>query len=211
MVAVAIFSADPVLRRNLEQLPRDEPALVLVGIFDQTSSFPERVSRDRVDVLLADAPTQELLAEYRGRYGRIALIVLLDGRDNEEIVRALSAGARAVLDRSASRNEIIAAVKAVTAGLVVVAPQLLATLFNEGPFAHDSLNANDVGRARLTPRELEVLAAMADGASNKVIARRLGISFHTAKFHVAAILAKLDADSRTEAVAKAAQLGVVML
>jgi DNA-binding NarL/FixJ family response regulator len=63
----------------------------------------------------------------------------------------------------------------------------------------------------LTRRELEVLAAMADGASNKAIARRLGISFHTAKFHVAAILAKLDADSRTEAVAKAAQLGLVML
>jgi DNA-binding NarL/FixJ family response regulator len=65
--------------------------------------------------------------------------------------------------------------------------------------------------APLTPRELEVLAAMADGASNKVIARRLGISFHTAKFHVAAILAKLDADSRTEAVARAAHLGLVML
>jgi DNA-binding NarL/FixJ family response regulator len=65
--------------------------------------------------------------------------------------------------------------------------------------------------APLTSRELEVLAAMADGASNKAIARRLGISFHTAKFHVAAILAKLDADSRTEAVARAAHLGLVML
>jgi hypothetical protein len=51
MVAVAIFSTDPALRRNLEQLPRDEPAVVLVGIFDQPSSFPEPV-----DVLLADAP-----------------------------------------------------------------------------------------------------------------------------------------------------------
>jgi DNA-binding NarL/FixJ family response regulator len=65
--------------------------------------------------------------------------------------------------------------------------------------------------APLTSRELEVLGAMADGASNKAIARRLGISFHTAKFHVAAILAKLDADSRTEAVARAAHLGLVML
>ena len=63
----------------------------------------------------------------------------------------------------------------------------------------------------LTARERDVLAALAAGASNKVIARRLGISFHTAKFHVAAILAKLDADSRTEAVAKAAHLGLVML
>jgi DNA-binding NarL/FixJ family response regulator len=211
MVAVAIFSTDPILRRNLKRLPRDEPAVVLVGIFDQPSSFPEPVSRDRVDVLLADTPTQELLAEYRGRNRGIALVVLLDGTEKEDIVRALSAGARAVLDRSASHNEIIAALKAVTAGLIVVAPQLLTTLFNEAPFADALSRVNDAGHARLTSRELEVLAAMADGASNKVIARRLGISFHTAKFHVAAILAKLDADSRTEAVAKAAQLGLVML
>ena len=211
MVAVAIFSTDPVLRRNLEQLPRDEPAVVIVGIFDQPSSFPELVNRDCVDVLLADVPTQELLAEYRAGPDPIPLVVLLEGADSEEAVRALNAGARAVLDRSASRHEIIAAIKAVSAGLVVVAPQLLATLFNEAPFADDLFKANGAGRARLTRRELEVLAAMADGASNKAIARRLGISFHTAKFHVAAILAKLDADSRTEAVAKAAQLGLVML
>ena len=70
---------------------------------------------------------------------------------------------------------------------------------------------NGAGPARLTPRELEVLTAMADGASNKAIARRLDISVHTAKFHVAAILAKLNADSRTEAVTRAAQLGLVML
>jgi DNA-binding NarL/FixJ family response regulator len=67
------------------------------------------------------------------------------------------------------------------------------------------------GAEALTTRELEVLAAMADGASNKTIARRLGISFHTVKFHVASILEKLDADSRTEAVAAAARRGLVML
>ena len=67
------------------------------------------------------------------------------------------------------------------------------------------------GETGLTPREIELLAAMADGASNKMIARRLGISFHTVKFHVASILAKLDADSRTEAVAQVARLGLVML
>ena len=92
-----------------------------------------------------------------------------------------------------------------------MAPRLLATLFNEAQFTDALSNANDAGHARLTPRELDVLAAMADGASNKAIAHRLGVSFHTAKFHVAGILAKLDADSRTEAVAKAAQLGLVML
>jgi two-component system, NarL family, response regulator YdfI len=209
MVAVAIFSADPVLRRNLEQLPRDDPALVIVGMVDQPSSVRELVNRNLIDVLLVDAPTRELLAEYRAGRDRIALVVLLDGASAEDTARALSAGARAVLDRSASRNEIIAAIKAAIAGLVVVPANIL--VIPEAPLADDLLKADGSGHARLTRRELEVLAAMADGASNKAIARRLGISFHTVKFHVAAILAKLDADSRTEAVAKAAQLGLVML
>ena len=211
MVAIAIFSADPVLRRNLEQLPRDDPVLVIVGMVDQPSSVRELVNRNLIDVLLVDAPTRELLAEYRAGRDRIALVVLLDGASTEDTARALSAGARAVLDRSARRNEIIAAINAAIAGLVVVPANILVTLLPEAPLADDLLKADGAGPARLTRRELEVLGAMADGASNKAIARRLGISFHTAKFHVAAILAKLDADSRTEAVAKAAQLGLVML
>jgi DNA-binding NarL/FixJ family response regulator len=58
---------------------------------------------------------------------------------------------------------------------------------------------------------MAVLMAMADGLSNKEIARRLGVSFHTVKFHVASILEKIEADTRTEAVIKAAQVGLVML
>jgi DNA-binding CsgD family transcriptional regulator len=63
----------------------------------------------------------------------------------------------------------------------------------------------------LTPRELEVLALLAEGASNKLIARRLGISVHTAKYHVASLLEKLDAVSRTDVVAHAARIGVLHL
>lgn len=78
--------------------------------------------------------------------------------------------------------------------------------------AHDTLEIGDeVPKSTLTPREIEVLRALADGASNKEIARALGISFHTAKFHVAAILEKLGATTRTEAVTKGARLGLVMI
>ena len=63
----------------------------------------------------------------------------------------------------------------------------------------------------LTPRELEVLNLVAEGASNKTIARRLGISVHTAKFHVGSLLDKLDATGRTDAVTHAARLGVIQL
>lgn len=65
--------------------------------------------------------------------------------------------------------------------------------------------------ATLTSRELQVLALLAEGASNKVIARRLGISVHTAKFHVGSVLDKLDAVGRTDAVAHAARLGLIHL
>jgi DNA-binding CsgD family transcriptional regulator len=72
-----------------------------------------------------------------------------------------------------------------------------------------SVEANP--EAPLTPRELEVLTLLAEGASNKVIARRLGISVHTAKFHVGQVLDKLDATGRTDAVAHAARQGVIHL
>ncbi|MFB9266863.1 response regulator transcription factor [Bradyrhizobium erythrophlei] len=67
------------------------------------------------------------------------------------------------------------------------------------------------GDFELTPRELDVLALLAEGASNKMIARRLGISVHTAKFHVGSLLDKLDATGRTDAVAHAARRGVINL
>ncbi len=65
--------------------------------------------------------------------------------------------------------------------------------------------------AGLSPRELDVLGLIAEGASNKVIARRLAISVHTVKFHIASLLDKLDAQGRAEAVAQAARLGAIKL
>lgn len=210
-MAIAIFSADPILRRSLEQLLREDPAITVVGVADDPSAMLRLIDQDHVDAVLADAPPREQLADWRIQYDRTAFVVLVDGADEENSLDALYAGARAILPRSAECDQIVVAIKAVTTGLAILPRELLPTLLNGASLADRSLDGNDSGRARLTPRELEVLAAMADGASNKAIARRLGISYHTAKFHVAAILAKLDADSRTEAVTRAAQLGLVML
>jgi DNA-binding NarL/FixJ family response regulator len=160
---------------------------------------------------LADAPAREQLADWRTRHNQTAFVFFVDGADEEASLEALYAGARAILPRKAKPDDIVTAIKAVTNGLAVLPGDLFLTLLSKASLVGELLDDNDVDRARLTARELEVLAAMADGVSNKAIARRLGISFHTAKFHVAAILAKLNADSRTEAVAKAAQLGLVML
>jgi DNA-binding NarL/FixJ family response regulator len=77
--------------------------------------------------------------------------------------------------------------------------------------ARDRRRATEPAEVELTPRELDVLTLLAEGASNKVIARQLGISVHTAKFHVGSILDKLDATGRTDAVAHAARRGVINL
>ena len=211
MTAIAIYSADPVLRCSLERQLRGDPAITVVGVADDPSALLRLIDRNNVDAVLADSPPYEQLADWRTRHRETAFVVLIDGCNKEDSLEALYAGARGILPRSAERNEIVVAIKAVTNGLAVLPRELLPTLLNGGSEADELPDSNDAVRARLTPRELEVLAAMADGASNKAIARRLGISFHTAKFHVAAILDKLNADSRTEAVTRAAQLGLVML
>ena len=75
----------------------------------------------------------------------------------------------------------------------------------------DGVSAPADDDVSLTPRELEVLALLAEGMSNKAIARRLGISVHTAKFHVGALIDKFDAIGRTDAVAHAARRGIIQL
>jgi DNA-binding NarL/FixJ family response regulator len=211
MAAVAILSADPLLRRSLEQLSRDEPTVTLVCCVDRLSDLLRLMSRDQVDIVLMDAPTPEHLQEWQAAGNHTVLLVLLRTVTAKDTIEALNAGATAVLRRSASRSEILAAIVAATRGLAVLPAEQLAALLDHAPVADELLENGGSGRAELTHRELEVLGAMANGASNKAIARQLGISFHTVKFHVAAILAKLDAESRTEAVIKAAQAGLVML
>ena len=122
-------------------------------------------------------------------------IVLADGgHPPSEVRNVIGLGIvgdrlRGALPREADTRQIDAAIRAVAAGLVV-----------RVPVARES-----DGHALLTPRELEVLAALAEGMTNKAIARRLDISLHTVKFHVESLFRKLGARTRTEAVAKAAE------
>ena len=94
------------------------------------------------------------------------------------------------------------------AGLRLAAPGEAAAAVVVAPDRDRATAADDF---ELTPRELDVLALLAEGASNKMIAKRLGISVHTAKFHVGSLLDKLDATGRTDAVAHAARRGVINL
>jgi two-component system, NarL family, nitrate/nitrite response regulator NarL len=116
--------------------------------------------------------------------------------DGERPVVALGAGdagQAGLLPRDASPQQIDAAIRAVAVGLIVRAGEAPRPAFGEMPEPEPSL---------LTPREVEILTAIGDGLSNKAVARRLGISQHTVKFHVESLLRKLGAASRAEAVHK---------
>jgi DNA-binding NarL/FixJ family response regulator len=212
MVAVAIYSADRALRLRLEQLIRIELGYTVASVTHDPAAVSRLIEQSRVDTVVAHAPPREQLSNWRDRHPATTFVVIAGENDEEETLDALYAGASAILPRWAESTEIATAIDVARRGLALLPRHVLERLLDaSSPTSEESLRNDGANRVSLTPREHEVLAAMADGASNKVIARRLGISLHTAKFHVAAILAKLDADSRTEAVARAAHLGLVML
>jgi DNA-binding NarL/FixJ family response regulator len=126
------------------------------------------------------------------------MIVLLDN-PSTQATTALRSGARGVLRREASPAELIAAIEAVAAGLVVLHPDAVPKPPPSG------------AGEPLTRREREILTLLADGLGNKVIAARLGISDHTVKAHVGAIFDKLHVGTRAEAVALGLRLGLIAL
>ena len=177
----------------------------------------DRLLADRIEALLQDLDID--VAEPGSGAASIAIadvmpeteidraVILL--ADDVDPIAALRAGIAGVLPSSVEAAELRIALEAALRGLAVAPLYRIARAGRETVEPFDDLDAADsIG---LTSRELEVLALLAEGASNKEIARRLAISIHTAKFHVASILEKLDATGRTDAVAHAVRLGLLML
>ena len=158
-------------------------------------------------VVLAVEPddTGRALEALRG-LSRVEGVVLLAADPSQAwTAHARRAGVRAVLRVDPTAEELVAAIAAVRAGLVVLHPDTLER--PSKPRAADTRG----GPASLTPREREILEMIAEGMSNRIIAGRLGISSQTVKFHVASILAKLGAASRTEAVTFGVRQGLIAL
>ena len=169
------------------------------------------ISDSPPDVILLDFSSMDgpaviaLAAE-----GEIPIVVLGEDRAGFRSLTAAASRGWGYLLKDAEGEEIIGALRAAASGVAALDRSLVAELAEfVGPAAVDA-NLASPG-ALLTARELEVLQLMARGLPNKTIAARLGISQHTVKFHVAAILSKLGASSRTEAVTLGARNGFVAL
>ncbi len=146
------------------------------------------------DIALADLPVGGIVPRASG----VPTLLLSD-----ETSFALDTAIAGVLPRATGASVLDAALRAVAAGLQV---RPRAT----GPRGFAAAE-EESAPSLLTPREMEILAAVGEGASNKAVARRLGISTHTVKFHLEAVFAKLDATSRAEAVAKGLRRGLIEL
>ena len=211
MTTVLIVAPTAIARAKLAAVVGASKTLSpVVGAADL--SLPEHVEAAQYDVLLVDLGSERVAAWLRnlGAEPVPPAIVLLTEEARRPLgAEALRAGVRAVLPRHASGEEIIAAIEAAAAGLIVIHPDTVGAL-QPGPSASTRAGVV-IARQPLTPREIEVLGMIAEGLGNKIIAARLGISEHTVKFHIASIFVKLNARSRTEAVTIGVRQGLLMI
>jgi DNA-binding NarL/FixJ family response regulator len=214
MIRVIIAAESALARRGIEQLLRG-PGVEIVASIAPLSSLDEPEEPDAADLIIATAEpshfatTLQKLAD-ADLFRDLPVVLLAEILDPQTTAQALRMGARAVLPAELPRPQLLAALEAVARGFVVAMPVEAETIVAASQIPASATNGEELLEP-LTPREQEVLRMLALGLSNKEIAARLNISEHTVKFHVAAILGKLGAASRTEAVARGIRRGLILL
>jgi DNA-binding NarL/FixJ family response regulator len=212
VIRVFIVAPSSVSRAGLRSLLADA-GLETIGSAQDFASLDEELLESGPDILLVDGIHDAGTAgrgadELADVTARAAVVLLADQPDQAQVAQAFKNGVRAVLPREISTQQLQAALQAVAAGLIVVHPVEVSTLL---PTPTSSTTEIAPLVEPLTKREREVLQMLATGLGNKEIAARLAISDHTAKFHVASILGKLGASTRTEAVAIGIRRGLILL
>jgi NarL family two-component system response regulator LiaR len=209
-IGIVVVDDHPIVRDGLVAVLSTQPDFEVVG---EASSGPEAircVDAVKADVILLDLEMPDMdgvetLQRLREIDPALRVIVFTAFDTDERIVKAVQAGAQGYLLKGVPRDEIFNAIRVVHAGGALLQPVVASKLLRQ--VTRDAQPEADT----LTERELEVLRLMAQGQMNKEIAAALVISERTVKFHVSAILSKLGAGNRTEAVTLAAQQGLIEL
>jgi two-component system NarL family response regulator len=203
-IRVILADDHPVVRDGLANIVNQQKDMQVVAEADDGEAAIAVFEEHRPDVMVLDLrmPRRDgvsVVEQVLDRHPKARLLIMTTYDGDEDIFKSLSRGAKGYLLKDAPRQEILLAIRAVAAD----------QRYTSGAVAAKALQR--LVRPSLTQRELDVLQQLAEGRSNKDIGRRLQITEGTAKTHVKAILTKLDAISRTEAVAVAHRRGLIHL
>jgi DNA-binding NarL/FixJ family response regulator len=201
-----IVADDPLARAGLAALLKSLPRCDVVAQVAADADLSQAVSVYQPQVVLWDLGWEPSAAVERllDLHESLPPVVFLL-RDGSAVADAWGAGARGLLRRDTDPETLLTALEGVRRGLVTFDPAMAQAIM---PVRERSITPPPED---LTPRERDVLKLMAEGLPNKIIAQRLAISEHTVKFHINAILSKLGAQSRTDAVVRATRSGLLML
>jgi DNA-binding NarL/FixJ family response regulator len=199
---VLLVDDHALLRTGVANIINQEADLEVVAEAGDGVEALEAYERHRPDVMLLDLRMPrmegvEVVRRIRERDPRALVVVLTTYDTDDEIQRALKAGAKAYVLKDIAADDLVSCIRTVLAGKTYIAPAAAAKL------------AEGVTRVQLTPREMATLKLMADGKANKEIATALDISERTVKTHLGSIYQKLGVESRSAAVATALQRKLV--
>lgn len=211
-VLLSAYSASR--RAHLEDVITGNRALTLVGSTYSLDALVRPRQQFAPDVVLADMERADSISLARSRdadddESPLPIVALIDDPQDQWIVRALQVAVKAILRRDAPADDIVSAIVSAFSGLTVLEPEIVESLLRRvRPFTNRDEHAI---AEPLTTREAEVLRMLGEGLSNKTIAARLGISEHTVKFHISALLSKMRAATRTEAVTQGIRNGLIVI
>jgi DNA-binding NarL/FixJ family response regulator len=207
MIKVLIADDHPVVRDGLRAMLATQADMQLVGEAATGTDAVQRTRALRPDVVLMDLQMPELdgpaaIATLRDQAPEVRALVLTTFGSDADITRAIDAGATGYLLKDAPREQLFEAIRAAARGESVLSPSVATRVLGRMRAPADEA---------LSPRELEILGAVARGLSNRAIGRQLYVSEATVKTHLLRIFGKLGVDDRTAAVTVALERGIIRL